>query len=164
MHKQREIAQSLEEAKLKKAKKQVMKLIALQFVRKRHTKFDLHKQINLMNPTPEINIKKFDYFYKPYNYVCNTKKFITYHDEQVLNDGCAEPLTGWAQVHDFLLKSDFRVREFVLNQLRKISDKKTDAKRSKTREKRKENELKKNAVYEKLMQARNLQLQVSPLK
>lgn len=30
-----------------------------------------------MNPTPEINTAKFDYFYKPYSFACNTKKFIS---------------------------------------------------------------------------------------
>ena len=63
-----------------------MKLIALQFLRKKNVRFDLMKQISMMNPTPEINIKKFDYFYKPYNFACNTKKFITYQNQETQKD------------------------------------------------------------------------------
>ena len=48
--------------------------------------------------------------------------------------------------------------------MRKISDKKTTIKPAKTREKKKENEIKKNAIYDKIRQARHLKVNVQPQK
>ena len=63
-----------------------MKLVANAFLKLQKPKLDHRKQVQLMCPTPEPSIcKKFEFFYGPYNFVANTKKFLTFDDYAIDN-------------------------------------------------------------------------------
>jgi hypothetical protein len=60
-----------------------MKFITLNQKVLSSTKLDLKKQIDRMCPTPNEDLfKKFEFFYAPYNYRTNIKKYLTYNEDE----------------------------------------------------------------------------------
>lgn len=96
-----------------------------------------------MVPIPEPKLfKKFAYFYEPYSYNCNTKKFMTFDNEaeevrqpksSVGKESSYRSKNSWGQVHDFIHKNDERVYVFVINQLRRKLGKREPIKKTKPR-------------------------------
>ena len=110
-----------------------------------------------MVPIPEPKLfKKFAYFYEPYNYNCNTKKFMTFDDETEQQNQRPKSSVGsaptyhsknsWGQVHDFIHKNDERVYVFVVNQLRRKLGKREPIKKTKLRKTTQEIENKKERI------------------
>lgn len=105
-------------------KREFLKLIALKLSEQRKNR-DFGKLIRGMNPTPGGQIRpKYKYFYEPYSSTCNTKKFMSFteQDSQSLD---LNSISGWKRIHEFMYKEDPRTLKFVLKQLhRQISGKK----------------------------------------
>jgi hypothetical protein len=58
-----------------------MKLVALK-LSEQQKKADFRRAIKRMCPVPVSQLqRKFMFFYGPYNYTCNTKKYMTFDDD-----------------------------------------------------------------------------------
>jgi hypothetical protein len=83
----------------------------------------------MMSPTPEPKLyKKFEYFYGPYNFVANTRKYLTFDDYENENNMRVRKVdyelnqprrsaseSAWHKIHEFIFQSDNRTNLFVLN-------------------------------------------------
>ena len=75
-------------------------------------------------PSPTIQ-SKYIYFYNPYNYEVNTKKFLRFdsfsdnNDKNFSTHRRTNEISGWKKIRDFFHDSDKKTYDFSIKQLRR---------------------------------------------